>query len=868
MKQFLCIAASLISCAAFAAAPTPIELLAFDQSMSVHVARSALDIDVLRAAIMPDQTALAKREWLLQWSNRPIPDTTFVSKIPLRLDYVGSRGVGESCETALTISSETDLQTQLGAAGTPKSILWLRIPPRKDQHLALSSVGSRIDTMLSTYKNCGEDFLAKSDDYTGLQALVAMPKGESDVFVRAENLGAAGELRLRAVLASIVSGTVTRRDNGSPIADATIAFFDLNSFYVGQISANQSGNYQFPYNNTSATSLFARTIPGNFGSSSAAYVDRAYNDIECDGDSTSNGLASCTPAVLTPIPVSPNTSVGNINFRLSVGARLSVRTIAATTGLVLSNINIVLYSANGVRVRSTSTDAAGRALMTGLRSGVVYKLVASSFEVNTQLYDGITCTDFNTCPLNAGTPIVLAEGQFRDVSMTLTRNGSSQQTTGVRLESNPPAAFVQADVILYYPNGLLAGRQFTNNGYLDINNYFPAGDYYLVGSGNTFRNGLYPGIVCTSDCRAELTSGQLIRLPLPNNTLLTLTLQRNPTISGLVTDTAGQPIADARIEIETASGQSVFDFVNTNSAGAYATSPLPPGSYKIRALSNFHLDVAYPNVPCSAPMAISNCVGAQPIALSNAVTGINFSLVPSARISGQIPNSPGSFNNWRVDALSNFAQDPALGVLQINSDGTYKLDDIAPGNYKFGVNSGAAFPQIFPGANCLFSANGGGFLPYAQCTPGVGQTFALAAGQSLPGINFSPKIRGLTGQVLRSDTGAPLVGVGIDIWQRQGGVTRVTTTATDAQGRFFTNQLSQGASTPYSITTDNGQGFVDEVYNNIACPLGSAYAGLCDPLLGTELDVSPWFIDPNTSPLIITLDPRASAGTIFKNGFE
>jgi hypothetical protein len=85
-----------------AAAPTPPELVAFDQTISAQAARGTLDEHVLRAAIMPDQTALNKREWLLRAAQTPAPELAFLSHDTLRLDYLRSDGVGERCESALT----------------------------------------------------------------------------------------------------------------------------------------------------------------------------------------------------------------------------------------------------------------------------------------------------------------------------------------------------------------------------------------------------------------------------------------------------------------------------------------------------------------------------------------------------------------------------------------------------------------------------------------------------------------------------------------------------------------------------------------------------------------------------------------------
>jgi hypothetical protein len=276
----------------WAAAPTPAELIAFDQTISAQAARSELDANALRTALMPDQTALNKREWLLQSAASKKPDLAYLAKSILRLDYLGSQGVGERCESALTITPDTDLQTQLAAVGDAKATLWLRIHPRQDHHLAITSLDSAVDTVLSVYARCGDDFIAKSDDYVGLQAIAALPKGDSDLFVKAENLGSAGALRLRTILAATVSGAVTRRDNGAPIPNEYLRFFLGSQSAGGDAVTGQNGTYVFSYLGDGTATLFARTN-SNYSTLGLNYADRGFDDVLCD--EWVGGLNGCAP---------------------------------------------------------------------------------------------------------------------------------------------------------------------------------------------------------------------------------------------------------------------------------------------------------------------------------------------------------------------------------------------------------------------------------------------------------------------------------------------------------------------------------------------------------------------------------------------
>ena len=67
------------------------------------------------------------------------------------------------------------------------------------------------------------------------------------------------------------------------------------------------------------------------------------------------------------------------------------------------------------------------------------------------------------------------------------------------------------------------------------------------------------------------------------------------------------------------------------------------------------------------------------------------------------------------------------------------------------------------------------------------------------------------------------------------------------------------------MSTSNGLNFIDEVFDDIQCPEGSAFFGLCS-LAGADL-LSSTEIGPNAPPLRIRLSPRDS-DVLMANGFE
>jgi hypothetical protein len=105
------------------------------------------------------------------------------------------------------------------------------------------------------------------------------------------------------------------------------------------------------------------------------------------------------------------------------------------------------------------------------------------------------------------------------------------------------------------------------------------------------------------------------------------------------------------------------------------------------------------------------------------------------------------------------------------------------------------------------------------------------------------------------DTGAPLANVVVDLWYDYG----------DRWGSVITGPDGTYDFQPYSgtwyVSTDNPYGRVDQVYDGVACPAGSAFAGRCDPTQGTPIFVP-------SSGLVEGIDFVLGPGKIFTDGFE
>lgn len=118
-----------------------------------------------------------------------------------------------------------------------------------------------------------------------------------------------------------------------------------------------------------------------------------------------------------------------------------------------------------------------------------------------------------------------------------------------------------------------------------------------------------------------------------------------------------------------------------------------------------------------------------------------------------------------------------------------------------------------------------------------------------------PPASGIVGQVV-DGAGEPVLGVAIDVWDSAG---VLEGNAVTGLGGFY--RFESGAGT-FFVSTDNGLGALDEVFDDVPCPLGPAHQGLCDPLTGDPVVV------PTFDSLVTDIDFALSGVPLFTDGFE
>jgi len=147
--------------------------------------------------------------------------------------------------------------------------------------------------------------------------------------------------------------------------------------------------------------------------------------------------------------------------------------------------------------------------------------------------------------------------------------------------------------------------------------------------------------------------------------------------------------------------------------------------------------------------------------------------------------------------------------------------------------------------------------PPHGCDATKGTPVVVAPGAVAAGVDFDLTFLGdgLMGRVTDAASGDPLAGVRIDLWHSTP-VDLAQSVVSGPSGVY----LAAADPGEYFVSTDS-RNHVNEVYDDVQCPLGSALAGLCDPSSGIPVVVSAGGVTPD-------VDFGLVWALVFGDGFE
>ena len=768
--------------------------------------------------------------------------------------------VARSCEHAIAFGLGAGRRVPIAAGES----LWFRVELPDAKLVRLSTRGSTVDASLSVHPDCrskSDEPIMHADDEYGLQAEVALPPGKQTFwYARLTNESdQSGEATIFATLTATLQGTIRSRVGDVPVGDRQISLWRVQGQTLTPVTgafSGANGNWTIPF---VEPGIYAIRTRRNFGS--PGLLDQAFSNIPCGGGAD---FESCgTPGNrYTPFSIDSG-EVRSIDFRLDAGAVVTGMVRNAQTGAPIPGARVRATDANAFGTEiSISADNGGRYRIEGLFPGAAF-LSATASGFDGQIYDGVPCPEMSCWPSAPGaTPLPTNLAQPAVANFSLRESGGIR----VAVTVNGQVPITQLGVLmgrLLNPAGQIVGSAFAIDGTL----FFPSvppGTYRIYATSNRTIPQLYQSVLCTTAfCDLELQQGTEVVVPATGGTInLAMDLRWRPTVIGTVTEEGtGLPIRDATVRLLPA-GSAPGETAQTDWAGRYRFEGVTPGSYRLHASSLEHLDELFDNVACEDPF-FADCPGAALFTFTNDSADItaDFSLRRSGQLEMIVSGSSlfGMFANLDVRLLTPTGQLVKSYASNTGQMGRITLRDVPPGTHLLAVSLPGHASQLHSLVDCA-----GTGTPPAGCPLSAATPITVVSGQATTGLRFDlRRNHGVVPVRVRSSvSGGPLVDVPVDVWNAAG--IRIGVERTRFDGVAWVGQPVQFPFGPLAVllSTDNQQGFIDEVYDNRPCPNGPAFLGLC-PLMGAAVVTIPG--TGAGGQIVIDLDPRDD---LFANGFE
>lgn len=563
-----------------------------------------------------------------------------------------------------------------------------------------------------------------------------------------------------------LSGNVTDSSTTTPLAGATVTIKQGAVVITSQVT-DTDGNW-----------IISNLAPGSY----TIVIGATSYQTSTLGATVQPNFTSATTISLTANP-------GEVTGQVS----------SSSVGLSGATVDVLQ---NNVVVGSAITDNAGNYTINSLAPGS-YSIRATSANYNTVVQG-----------------LVIASNQQTTVNLALNPNPGSISGQIIDSNSSQPLSGITINVIR--SNTLIASALTDANGNYRIDNLSP-GSYTLTTASALFQ-------VATQGAIVSSNQTQVVNLSL---------LDQPGTLSGQITDQSnGLSLSGALISV--LNGSNTLATVLTDSNGNYVISGLAPGSYTVRVTLN-----TYQTVTQSALVSAA------------AVTSVNIALQSNpGSVTGQVKNTIGDPITGGSVVLHVIQGNVVLASTLTDSSGVYLIENLQPGNYSLSVMAGGyqssvgsiniqpgltttldftlasqpgnlagtiqdstgpiigATIQVFSNTTLLASvlSDSSGNYQISNLAPGqyvlhviatnyqgVSKTVTISANATTTSnLTLIPNPGSITGNVVDSNTGLPLVGILVNITKNS---TLVATALTDSEGNFVIAGLAPDT---YSIVASGG----------------------------------------------------------------
>lgn len=547
-------------------------------------------------------------------------------------------------------------------------------------------------------------------------------------------------------------------------------------------------------------------------STNLGYINEIWNNVQCQ--------FSCQLTSATPIAVTAGGSATGISFDLEQGARFSgsVKNAALAN---LANVQIDVRNTANQSVASATTAADGTFTTSpGIPAGNYFLRTSNAPGYINKLNDGLPCIGF--CDIDGRTPVAAAAGVVTPgVDFVLDAGGSISGTVVNALAA--PLQFVSVNIVS--SNGTTVTSGFTDalGAYTSRDGLLPGAYYLTTTNGLGYINQLHPAIPCLPSCTVSLGTPVNV-VGTGAVTGINFTLAAGARITGHVTDAVtGDDLSGVTVSVINAAG-TTFSSGFTNAAGIYTTATgIPDGSYYLRTsnsrglINEVYPDVACQGTLCPSPVGVGTLVAVTGGVLPFVPVTVDMDLAEGGRISGTVTDAGTSAAVVGASVQIYSLTGQSLGSSTTDGLGNY-MSSAGLTTASFYVRTSNAlgyidelYDNVICGASCALTA---------------GTSVGVTTGAITPGINFGLALGGaISGTVTSGAT--PLGNLNVQIVNAA--TNAIVSDTTDASGNFSVKGLMDGT---YYARTSNSQGYINEVYNNLQCPLS------CFNILGAPLVIA------------------------------
>ena len=582
--------------------------------------------------------------------------------------------------------------------------------------------------------------------------------------------------------AETISGRVLNANTGLGIVGVDLDAFDENGNTVTLVSgrSGSNGNYTM-------------TVPGPGtyriradSSLALGFADEFYSDVF---------LFSAA----TPVTVTANQNLTNINFTLTLGYNISGRVLKNGVGVPAIDIDVYTETGEFLSGYPGLTGSDGSYSVGALPPGR-YIIRANPNPAAGQFQTTRYYPDASTPALSV--PLVISASSLtnRDIQISDggTISGVVRNTSGVPLQG--------LDLDIYN----LAGERQDVNAVTRVDGTFtvpvlPPGSYkirvdptFAQGYPRTYFPNVYSlstaaliSVVAGSD-----TGGREFSLPLGG--FATGTIRRADTLA---------PIANIDLDVYDLQDQRVDITTLSAADGTYTIGPLAPGFYHMRADPGARdgFMVQYYNDRLDLATADSITINS-----GGTTSGLNYQLTPAGWIEGTVTLASAGSPLEGIDLdVYNAADGSRVTITTVTaSDGSYLLGPLLPGQYKLRCDP---TPEQFLA------------VEYYDSKVRLSEASAITVAAGAGTLNRNFQLDGgatIRGQIRDELSGLPLSGIDIDVLSSSTLVRLDQSSKTDANGFFVAGPLPVGS---YLVRADAplGSEYVDRYYPASATTTGA-----------------------------------------------